>query len=91
MISVESAMAFSSRTTIFILGILLSQALSACMPQQSEAQTPMAQTPQTFPRVTIPQSEVRSLESSATGRSYHLYVRLPEEYEQDQGVNYPVL
>lgn len=81
-------MAFSSRTTIFILGILLSQGMSACMPQQSEAQPSMAQT---FPRVTIPQSEVRSLESSATGRSYDLYVRLPEEYEQDQGMNYPVL
>ena len=77
MISVESDMAFLSRTTIFILGILLSQVMSACMPQQSEAQTHMAQA---FPQVTIPQSEVRSLESSATGRSYDLYVHLPEEY-----------
>jgi predicted alpha/beta superfamily hydrolase len=84
-------MAFSLRTTSLILGILLSQAMSACMPQRSDAQTPMAQTPQAFPRVTIPQSEVRSLESSATGRSYDLYVRLPEEYEQDPGMNYPIL
>ncbi|HEX5941194.1 MAG TPA: alpha/beta hydrolase-fold protein [Anaerolineales bacterium] len=79
-------MAFSLRTTSLILGIMLSQGMSACMPQRSVAQTPRG-----FPRVTIPQSEVRSLESSATGRSYDLYVRLPDEYRQDQAVKYPIL
>jgi predicted alpha/beta superfamily hydrolase len=34
---------------------------------------------------------VRQLESSATGRSYDIYVRLPETYAQDQGKSYPVL
>jgi hypothetical protein len=41
--------------------------------------------------VTIPATEVRSLESSATGRSYDIYIRLPDEYTQEQGVKYPVL
>ena len=39
----------------------------------------------------MPGTEVRSLESSATGRSYDIYVRLPEEYAQGQGMKYPVL
>jgi uncharacterized protein len=79
-------MAFSLRMTSLFLGILLSQGLSACMPQRSAAQTSQA-----FRQVTIPGSEVRSLESSATRRSYDLYVRLPEEYEQNQRNTYPVL
>jgi predicted alpha/beta superfamily hydrolase len=41
--------------------------------------------------VTIPGSELRQLESSNTGRSYDLYVHLPEEYIRDQKANYPVL
>ena len=39
----------------------------------------------------MPDTEVRQLESSATGRSYDIYLRLPDEYAQDQGKNYPVL
>jgi len=90
MIFVEPAMTFSIRTTILV-GILLSQGMSACTPQRRAGPTPAAQTSRAFPRVTIPGSEVRSLESSATGRSYDLYVRLPEEYEQKPGMKYPVL
>jgi uncharacterized protein len=86
MMSVELAMSFSFRTIILRIGILLVQGMSACLPQRSTAQTSQA-----FPRVTIPGSEVRSLESSATGRSYDLYVRLPEEYRQGQEAKYPVL
>ena len=85
------SMAISLRTTLLTLGILLSQGVSACMPQSPVSQSPAAQTPEAFPRVTIPGSEVRSLESSATGRSYDFYVRLPEEYEQDWGMKYPIL
>jgi len=41
--------------------------------------------------VTIANSEVRQLESSATGRSYDIYVRLPDDYSQNQAKKYPVL
>jgi predicted alpha/beta superfamily hydrolase len=82
-----SPMAFSFRRTILSTGILLFLGLGACGP---EPQASAAQV-QVHSRVTIPQSEVLSLESSATGRSYDLYVRLPEEYEQNQSMDYPVL
>ena len=84
-------MAMSLRKTFLTIGILLSQGMSACTPQRPAAQGPAEQTSQTFPRVTIPASEVRRLESSATGRSYDLYVRLPEEYRGDQRTKYPIL
>ena len=44
-----------------------------------------------FTRVTIPNTEIRQLKSSATGRSYDLYVRFPDEYAQDGAKKYPVL
>ena len=45
----------------------------------------------TFPKVTIPDSEVRQLESSITGRCYDIYVHLPPGYMQDLEKKYPVL
>ena len=45
----------------------------------------------TFPRVSIADSEVRQLESSATGRSYDIYIHFPAEYEQNLEKKYPVL
>jgi uncharacterized protein len=51
---------------------------------------PQSQT-EAFPLVTIPGSELRQLESSATGRSYDIYVRLPEEYAPGLTRQYPVL
>jgi predicted alpha/beta superfamily hydrolase len=80
----------SSRITILIIGILLSQAVSACAPRASTAP---AVEPQSMPfaRVTIPGTELRQLESSETGRNYDIYVRLPEEYAQDQRKKFPVL
>jgi predicted alpha/beta superfamily hydrolase len=41
--------------------------------------------------VSLPGTEVRRLKSSATGRDYDIYVRLPDEYAQDQTKTYPVL
>jgi predicted alpha/beta superfamily hydrolase len=83
-------MAFSFRTTILIIGLLLVQVLSACTPRTSAAQTPEPSS-LTFDRVTMPDTEVRQLKSSATSRSYDIYVRLPDAYAQDQGKIYPVL
>jgi predicted alpha/beta superfamily hydrolase len=39
----------------------------------------------------MPGTEVRPLKSSATGRDYDIYVKLPDEYAQNQGRKYPVL
>ncbi len=44
----------------------------------------------TFARVSMPDTQLRQLKSSATGRSYDIYVLLPTGYAQDQK-KYPVL
>jgi len=79
-------MKFSFRTTILMIGLLLSQALSACAQQTPAPESPSL----TFANVTMPDTEVRQLKSSETGRSYDIYVRLPSEYAQNQK-KYPVL
>jgi predicted alpha/beta superfamily hydrolase len=43
----------------------------------------------TLPQVTLPNSEIRTLKSANTGRTYDIYIRLPEEYSE--GRSYPVL
>jgi uncharacterized protein len=43
------------------------------------------------PPVTVPQSELRTLQSTATGRSYDLYVRTPADYGKKEDTRYPVL
>ena len=82
-------MKISFRTTIFVLGILLSQMMSACAPQIPEAQTSEPQST-IFANVSIPDSQVRQLESATTGRYYDIYVLLPPDYAQNQK-QYPVL
>jgi predicted alpha/beta superfamily hydrolase len=46
-----------------------------------------------YPPVTIPNSEVRTIESKSTGRKYDLYIRKPADYDKDKDKNkkYPVL
>jgi gluconolactonase len=44
-----------------------------------------------YPEVTIANTEVRSLRSSAMGRSYDLYVYLPSRLDRTSGRKYPVL
>ena len=87
-------MTISFRLTFLVI-FLLAQVLSGCMPQRSVTQIPASQAPEltheTFPHVTLPNTEVRQLHSSATERDYDIYVRLPEEYTQDQVTHYPVL
>jgi predicted alpha/beta superfamily hydrolase len=82
-------MTISFRTTIFVLGILLSQMMSACASQIPEAQTSEPQST-ILANVSIPDSQVRQLESAATGRDYDIYVLLPSDYAQNQK-QYPVL
>jgi len=54
-------------------------------------QQPPETRPQTFPRVTIPDSQVRTMRSTSTGRDYDLYIHLPSDYAQDKNTKYPVL
>jgi len=44
-----------------------------------------------FPRHTVAGTEVRVLPRAGNGRSYQLYVGLPDSYEEDPGRRYPVL
>jgi hypothetical protein len=78
------------RNRILLIIFMFAQGMSACVQQTSKTQTPE---PSSLPaiRVTLPFTEVRQLESAATGRSYDIYVRLPDEYTQDQKKKYPVL
>jgi len=75
-------MAVSLRTTVLISIIFLAKVLSACASQTPET---------TFPEVTIPGSQVRQIKSTATGRDYDIYIRLPEEYTQKPSLTFPVL
>jgi predicted alpha/beta superfamily hydrolase len=74
---------------MLMIGVLLLQSLSACTAQTTQAQTPGPQST-TFARVSLPDSQVRQLKSSATGRSYDIYVLLPTDYAQNQK-KYPTL
>jgi predicted alpha/beta superfamily hydrolase len=78
-------MTFSLRTCTLIIFVLLSLAINASAQQSTDARA------QAFPRVTIPGSEVRSLKSSNTGRSYDLYIHLPAGGAQNRAKKYPVL
>ena len=47
--------------------------------------------PPAYPPVTIPNSELRTIESKSTGRNYDLYIRKPADYDKDKSKKYPVL
>ncbi len=78
-------MAFSRRTFLFTISVLFCLMAGACTQP-----TPAASNPD-LPQVTIPNSEVRTLKSTHTGRTYDIYIRLPDEYAQHETRNYPVL
>jgi len=44
-----------------------------------------------FPPVTLPNSELRTLESKSTGRKYDLYIRKPADYDKNPNKKYPAL
>jgi len=76
---------FLIRTSLLMTCILLPLGISACAQQTHGSPS------STFDHVTLPGTEVRQFESSATGQSYDLYIRIPEEYEQNQAKKYPIL
>lgn len=83
-------MKFTLRTNIIIVILLfISQVSAACGVKKS----PMTQSSPSAPstHVTLMNSEVRHLKSSATGRDYDIYIRLPDEYVAGNGRKYPVL
>jgi len=57
----------------------------------ARAQQPSETHPQTFPKVTIAGSELRTMKSTSTGRNYDLYIHTPSNYSQDKTKKYPVL
>lgn len=75
----------SLRKYFFTLSVLFIPMFSACSPQVSEPGSSSSSV------VTIPHSELRQLTSSATGRNYDIYIRLPDNYARDQAEKYPVL
>ena len=44
-----------------------------------------------YPPVTVPSSEMRTLQSTSTGRSYDLYIRKPADFDRSPDKKYPVL
>jgi len=72
-----------SRNHVLVVFILLILGFSGCKPEPE----PTVE----FPPVAIPDSEIRQLKSTATGRSYDLYIRYPNNYVKDGGLKYPVL
>lgn len=74
-----------SSASAVIVGLLF---LLTCI---ARAQQPSETHPKTFPRVTIPGSELRTMKSASTGRDYDLYIHIPSNYDQDKTKKYPVL
>jgi predicted alpha/beta superfamily hydrolase len=76
------------RIVIAVIALVAGCANSSrgCSAQRS---TVPAQGP--HPRQTVAGSEVRVLPRSANGRSYQIYVGLPDSYEENPGRRYPVL
>lgn len=73
-----------------MLGLLLSQVLSACA-QSTPKPSPTASSNQTLPNVRMPGSEVRQIKSAKTGRSYDIYIRPPSDYAKNKNKKYPVI
>lgn len=55
------------------------------------SQTSSDTKPQTFPKVTIGGSQLRTMKSASTGRNYDLYIHLPSDYDKNTAKKYPVL
>jgi uncharacterized protein len=67
---------------------LVSAALAACSLLAGLAG---AQPAQSYPKVTIPGSSVRTIKAEATGRQMDLYIHLPDSYAANPSRTYPVL
>jgi uncharacterized protein len=78
-------MKISLRNGILVLSVVFSLAVGGF------AQRVMGSQMAEYPVVTIPGSYVRTLESTHTGKSYDLYIKLPDGYDENDDQKYPVL
>jgi hypothetical protein len=78
-------MAIIFQPYVFPICVLFCLLVSACAPQIS------AQNGATLPKVSIANSEVRTIKSNNTGRTYDVYIRLPDAYDSQKKGKYPVL
>lgn len=90
-------MPFTTRVYLFTVWMLLCLSMSACaapLPPTALA-APPAPTPTPIagdlPRVTLPNSQIRTFQSAHTSRTYDLYISLPESYAGNTTRHYPVL
>src|SRR5437868_3030722 len=59
--------------------------LVSVVPNTSSAQS------RSYPPVTIPGSEVRTIKSTSTGRTYDLYIHKPADFDKNKDKKHPVL
>jgi uncharacterized protein len=78
-------MKISLRNMILVLSVVISVAVGGYAQRVLGSQTAE------YPVVTIPGSHMRTLESTNTGKSYDLYIKLPEGYDENDDLEYPVL
>jgi predicted alpha/beta superfamily hydrolase len=63
-------------------GLVLSACALSLLFAGAVARQPQGSRAATFPAVTIPNSEVRTMKSAATGRGYDIYVFFPDNYPE---------
>ena len=78
-------MKISVRMQNLMLVVLLLLSTNAC------AKNETASLSSTVVNVALPNTEVRQLKSTATGRDYDIYIRLPDGYEEDNSKQFPVI
>jgi len=69
-----------------VFSLFVATWLGGCA-EHTQAQTEGA----SYPPLSLPDTEVRSLKSTITGREYDLYIRFPASYDENAGQKYPVL
>ena len=82
-------MASSNRRSYLIIIALFVQALGACAPRTAVTPPGISSLPSAH--VYLTQSEIRQINSTATGRDYDIYIRLPDTYAAGNGKKYPVI
>ncbi len=78
-------MMFLARPALLATGVLLALVASGCSQESQKSCSSL------LTSVPIPDTEIKTLTSSATGRNYDIYIRLPEDYSKNSWKKYPVL
>ena len=80
-------MKYLTRVCSIVVVLSSIQVLNACTSQPADQPATLTSTT----RVTIPYTEMKQIHSTATGRNYDIYIRLPDKYAQNPSKKYPVL